>query len=157
LAYLAGPNGYSNDVRLRGFRAACARLGIEATELGPFHVRYTEGIRAADLALATPATGLIAFNDEIAVGVLNRLADRGVRVPEQLSVVGFDDTGLAEMVSPRLTTVRVPAAAAGVAAVDMLLAVVAGRDVGPGRVELFGQLIVRASTGPAATEGGPSR
>jgi len=74
-------------------------------------------------------------------------------VPEQVSVVGFDDTGLAEMVSPRLTTVRVPAAAAGVAAVDLLLAVAAGRDVAPAPVELSGQLIVRASTGPAPTEG----
>jgi LacI family transcriptional regulator/LacI family repressor for deo operon, udp, cdd, tsx, nupC, and nupG len=156
LVYLAGPNGYSNDVRLRGFRSACARLGIEADEIGPFHARYAEGIRAADLVLATPATGIIAFNDEIAVGVLNRLADRGVGVPGQVSVVGFDDTGLAEMVSPRLTTVRVPAAAAGVAAVDMLLAVVTGRDVAPGPVELSGQLIVRASTGPAPAGGGPS-
>jgi LacI family transcriptional regulator/LacI family repressor for deo operon, udp, cdd, tsx, nupC, and nupG len=159
LVYLTGPDGYSNDVRRNGFSSACARLGIEASELGPFHARFTEGIRAADLALATAATGVVAFNDEIAVGVLNRLADRGVRVPEDVSVVGFDDMGLAEMVTPRLTTVRIPAGAAGAAAVDMLLAEVAGRAAEVrSPVELRGQLIVRASTGaPAtdATEGGP--
>jgi DNA-binding LacI/PurR family transcriptional regulator len=148
LVYLAGPQGYANQVRLDGFRSACARLGIEAAELGPFHARFTEGVRAADLVLATEATGVVAYNDEIAVGVLNRLADRGVRVPEHVSVVGFDDTGLAEMVTPRLTTVRIPAASAGVAAVSLLLSVMAGHDVsGRSLVELPGELIIRASTG----------
>jgi DNA-binding LacI/PurR family transcriptional regulator len=151
VVYLAGPDGYSNDVRRLGFRSACARLGIEAAELGPFHARFSDGVRAADLALATSATGVVAYNDEIAVGVINRCSDRGLAVPADISVVGFDDTQLAGMVTPRLTTVRVPAAAAGVAAVQMLLALVAGRDVGSRRViELPGELIVRASTGPVS-------
>ena len=121
--------------------------------LGPFHARFTEGVRAADLVVASGATGVVAYHDEIAAGVLNRLADRGVSVPGQISVVGFDDTGLAQMVTPRLTSVRIPAAAAGAAATELLLSVMAGRDVG-GRipVELPGELIIRASTGspPAA-------
>ncbi len=84
--------------------------------------------------------------------MINRLADRGLRVPQDMSVVGHDDTQLAEMVMPRLTTVRIPAAAAGAAAAGMLLDVVAGRDglVRP-RLELPAELVVRASTGPAAT------
>src|SRR3954449_11383564 len=113
LVYLAGPDGYSNEVRLRGFRDACGRLGVTASELGPFHARFSAGVRAAALVLATSATGVVAYNDEVAVGVINRLADRGLRVPDDRSVVGFDDTQLAEMVMPRLTTVRIPAAAAG--------------------------------------------
>jgi DNA-binding LacI/PurR family transcriptional regulator len=86
--------------------------------------------------------------------VINRLADRGVRVPENMSVVGFDDTQLAEMVMPRLTTVRIPAAAAGAAAVGLLLDMVAGRD-GAARspLQLQSELVVRASTGPAAAGG----
>ena len=48
---LAGPDGYANDVRLRGFRDACSRLGIAASESGPFEARYTAGVRAADLVL----------------------------------------------------------------------------------------------------------
>jgi LacI family transcriptional regulator/LacI family repressor for deo operon, udp, cdd, tsx, nupC, and nupG len=152
LVYLAGPEGYSNEVRLRGFRDACGRLGIAASELGPFHARFSAGVRAADLVLATSATGIVAYNDEVAVGVINRLADRGVRVPEDRSVVGFDDTQLAEMVLPRLTTVRIPAAAAGAAAVGLLLDLIGGRD-GAVRdpVVLPAELIVRSTTGPVAT------
>jgi DNA-binding LacI/PurR family transcriptional regulator len=154
LVYLAGPSGYSNDVRLRGFSAACARLSIEASVLGPFHARFTEGVRAADLVLASGATGVVAFNDEIAAGVLNRLADRGARVPGDVSVGGFDDTGLAEMVTPRLTTVRIPAAATGVAAVELLLSVMAGRDVRDRNpVDIRGELIIRGSTGSAPGSG----
>jgi DNA-binding LacI/PurR family transcriptional regulator len=153
--YLAGPDSYSNDVRLRGFHDSCRRLGIVAGELGPFHARFSAGVRAADLVLATSATAVVAFNDEIAVGVLNRLADRGVRVPQDMSVVGFDDTQLAEMVMPRLTTVRVPAAAAGAAAVRMLLELVGGRDGAVrGPLELSAELVVRASTGPVAVGAG---
>jgi DNA-binding LacI/PurR family transcriptional regulator len=152
--YLAGPRGYSNDVRLRAFRDACARLGVTAEELGPFRAGFSAGVLAADLVLATEATGVVAYNDEVAVGVISRLADRGVRVPEDLSVVGHDDTQLAEMIVPRLTTVRIPAAAAGTAAVGMLLEVVGGRDRPErGRLELPSELVVRASTGPAPTAG----
>ena len=153
VVYLAGPDGYSNDVRQRGFRDACARLGISSAELGPFHARFTAGVMAADLVLATDATGVVAYNDEVAVGVLNRFADRGVRVPADRSVVGFDDTSLAGMVTPRLTTVRIPAAAAGAAAVGMLLDLIGGRSVAGRRLELAGELVVRSSTGPAPALG----
>jgi LacI family transcriptional regulator/LacI family repressor for deo operon, udp, cdd, tsx, nupC, and nupG len=153
VVYLAGPDGYSNDVRQRGFRDACTQLGLASEELGPFHARFTAGVRAADLVLATDATGVVAYNDEVAVGVLNRLADRGVRVPDDLSVVGFDDTLLAEMVTPRLTTVRIPAAAAGAAAVGMLLDLIGGRPVAVPRLELEGELVVRSSTGPPPARG----
>src|SRR3954451_19960584 len=152
LVYLAGPDGYSNDVRLRGFRDTCGRLGITSSELGPFHARFSAGVRAGDLVLATSATGVVAYNDEMAVGVINRLADRGMDVPADVSVVGFDDTQLAEMVMPRLTTVRIPAAAAGVAAVGMLLAAVTGHEPRPRAcLQLPGELIVRASTGPVSS------
>jgi DNA-binding LacI/PurR family transcriptional regulator len=155
LVYLAGPEGYSNDVRLRGFRDTCGRLGIAASELGPFKARFSDGMRAGDLVLATSATGVVAYNDEVAVGVINRLADRGVRVPQDVSVVGYDDTQLAEMVMPRLTTVRIPAATAGTAAAGMLLDVIGGRDGAVrDRVRLPAELVVRSSTGPAAPAGG---
>ncbi|WP_369135924.1 LacI family DNA-binding transcriptional regulator [Modestobacter sp. I12A-02662] len=150
VTYLAGPDGYPNDVRLRGFRDACSRFGVEGSELGPFAARFQDGIRAADLVLATSVTAVVAYNDEIAVGVVNRLADRGIAVPGDISVVGFDDTQLAEMVTPRLTTVRIPAAVAGTTAIEMLLDLVRGRDVGlRSPLEVSGELVVRSSTGPA--------
>lgn len=149
IVYLAGPEGYPNSMRLRGYHEACDRLGIEAAELGPFHARFSAGVRAADLVLATSATGIVAYNDEVAVGVISRLADRGLLVPGDISIVGFDDTSLAEMVTPRLTTVRLPMEAAGRAAARMLLDAIGGRD-GAVRspLALPAELIVRSSTGP---------
>jgi DNA-binding LacI/PurR family transcriptional regulator len=158
VVYLAGPDGYPNDVRLRGFRDACSRLGVHGSELGPFAARFQDGVRAADLILATSETAAVAYNDEIAVGVVNRLADRGVAVPGDISVVGFDDTQLAEMVTPRLTTVRIPAAVAGTAAIEMLLDLVRGRDAGRrSPLEVSGELVVRSSTGPARTLADPDQ
>jgi DNA-binding LacI/PurR family transcriptional regulator len=106
-----------------------------------------------DLVLASGATAVVAYNDEIAAGVVNRLADRGIGVPGDVSVVGFDDTGLAEVVTPRLTTVRIPATAAGTAAIELLLDLVRGRDgdVVRGPREICGELVVRSSTGPSRT------
>ncbi len=150
--YLAGPDGYADRVRRRGFRDACSRLEVATCELGPFEARFTAGVRAADLVLASGATAVVAYNDEIAAGVVNRLADRGIDVPDDISVVGFDDTGLAEMVTPRLTTVRIPATTAGTAAIELLLDLVRVRD-GDVREprEVRGELVVRSSTGPART------
>jgi LacI family transcriptional regulator/LacI family repressor for deo operon, udp, cdd, tsx, nupC, and nupG len=156
--YLAGPDGYADDVRSRGFRDACSRLGVATSELGPFEARYSAGVRAADLVLASGATAVVAYNDEIAAGVVNRLADRRTDVPEDVSVVGFDDTGLAEMVTPRLTTVRIPAATAGTAAIEMLLDLVRGRETGlRSPLEVCGELVVRSSTGPARTSPDPDQ
>jgi DNA-binding LacI/PurR family transcriptional regulator len=149
LVYLAGPDGYSNSRRLVGLRAATTRLGLEPTVLGPFPARFSSGVRAADLVLAAGATAVVAFNDDIAAGLLNRFADRGVRVPDDVSVVGHDDTALAEMVTPRLTTVRIPAATTGTTAAQLLIQHIRGTD-GPARgYELSSELIVRRSTGPA--------
>jgi DNA-binding LacI/PurR family transcriptional regulator len=152
LVYLAGPDGYSDERRTAGLTAACARLGLDPVVLGPFPARFSSGVRAADLVLAAGATAVVAYNDEIAAGLLNRFADRGVRVPDDVSVVGHDDTALAETVTPRLTTVRIPAAAAGAAAAQMLVRHLVGRlgdDEADRRTVLSAELIVRASTAPA--------
>ena len=107
-------------------------------------------MRAGDLVIAAGATAVIAYNDEIAVGVLNRLAHRGVRVPADVSVIGFDDTGLAEMTMPLLTSVRLPATTAGAAAVRMLLDRVDGREAPAAaeRVYLPTELVIRSTTAP---------
>jgi LacI family transcriptional regulator/LacI family repressor for deo operon, udp, cdd, tsx, nupC, and nupG len=148
MVYLAGPDNYSDRIRRVGLQAACTRLGLDPVVLGPFPARFASGVRAADLVLADGATAVIAFNDDIAAGVVNRFVDRGVRIPDDISVVGHDDTALAEMVTPRLTTVHISAAAAGATAVRMLVAQIRGDDA-PRRSELPGELIVRGSTGPA--------
>lgn len=151
IVYLAGPAGsYSNEGRLRGYREASARLGMDAAELGPFNARFSAGVRAADLVLAGGATAVLAYNDEVAVGVVNRLYDRGVRVPDDLSVVGVDDTALAEMVTPRLTTIRLPARALARAAARRLLTAIGGGTDGCDPLTLPAELVIRSSTGPVA-------
>jgi DNA-binding LacI/PurR family transcriptional regulator len=123
---------------------------MKVTELGPFEPGYDAGVHAADLALAEKPSAIVAYNDLMALGVLGRLSDRGVAVPGDVSVVGFDDIQMAALATPALTTVAVPTAIAGRAAVDMLLDALAERT-GNGRqaYELRTELMVRASTGPA--------
>jgi DNA-binding LacI/PurR family transcriptional regulator len=149
IAFLAGPKVYSNTMRLASFRAACEDLQVNGIEIDLDDARFVAGVRAGDLVLASRATAVIAYNDEVAVGVMNRLTDRGVSVPGDVSVIGFDDTGLAEMVVPQLTTVRLPAAAAGAAVVPMLLNRVNNRHgATDARLYFDTELVIRATTAP---------
>jgi DNA-binding LacI/PurR family transcriptional regulator len=153
IAYLNGPRAsWSNRERRQGLRRAVG-YGMEVVELGPFAPRFEGGSHAADLALAQDVTAIIAYNDLMALGVMSRLADRGVPVPGRMSVVGFDNLLYAAMCAPPLTTVAMPMEAGGRAAVDLLLAGVgatAAHDGGPYR-ELQTHLIVRATTGTPTT------
>ena len=157
IAYLSGPHAsWSNRERRRGLSRA-ARQGIEIIELGPFAPRFDGGPHGADLALAEGVTAIIAYNDLMALGVMSRLADRGVPVPGRMSVVGFDDISMAGMATPPLTTVSVQNERAGRAAVDLLvnLLAVSGTEAGDLRRQLECQLIVRSSTScpPVRLEG----
>src|SRR5258706_3885443 len=153
-AYLGGPrNAWSNRQRLRGLHMSAKSHGIELVELGPFEPKFEGGIQGTDLALKARATVILAYNDLMALGVLSRLAARGIKVPLDMSVVGFDDVLYAAMCAPPLTTVSMPMESAGRAAVNLLL----GRRVGDSgmrekidHVELDTELIVRATTGPPA-------
>ncbi len=147
ITHLAGPAAsWAGEQRLRGLRAAAPACGVEAVELGPFPPTFQGGVQAADLALARGVTAVLAFNDLMAVGVMNRLAARGVAVPAEMSVVGFDDIEMSSMTAVPLTTVRMPMEAAGRAAVDLLLE---GPDPDTGgRRWLPTQLIVRSTTVP---------
>jgi DNA-binding LacI/PurR family transcriptional regulator len=150
VVYLAGSKSYSNTTRLDGFRAACTRLDLRCEEIDLDDSRFSAGVRAGDLVIASGASAVIAYNDEIAVGVLNRLTHRGVRVPADVSVIGFDDTGLAEMTMPLLTSVRLPATTAGAAAVRMLLDRVDGREAPAAAERLYlpTELVIRSTTAP---------
>jgi DNA-binding LacI/PurR family transcriptional regulator len=157
-AYLNGPNrSWSNRERRRGLRSTAARNGIEVVQFGPFEPNFGGGVQAADLALADTVTAIMAYNDLMALGVLSRLSDRGVRVPEEMSVVGFDDLLYAAVCAPPLTTVAMPMEVGGRAAVDLLLASIDGAEAGaaPHR-ELSTNLVVRSTTA-AVTATRPGR
>lgn len=151
VCYLAGPpNSWMAATRWAALSGAAETLGMRARRIGPFTPKVAQGGAAADAVLNTEATAAIAHNDLLAIGVLQRLAQRGVRVPETLSVLGFDDIFAADLCTPRLTTLGGPHVQVGRTAVEVLL-----RAVGPSRatdlpqVALPTELTLRDSTGPA--------
>ena len=93
-----------------------------------------------------PVTALVCGNDILAFGALRECQARGIDVPGQVSIVGFDDLALARLATPALTSVRIPTAQMGEAAADFLLASLAGGT--PQAVEVPFKLVLRASTGP---------
>lgn len=150
IAYVGGPReSWSNDERLRAVREVQAELeDVEIIELGHFRPFVSGGIAATDLALASGATAVLAYNDLLALGVLERARQRGVRVPDELSVVGIDNVPVAAMTSPSLTSVELPRLASGRAGVELLLALLRGESVTVPSRDLDVQLVVRDSTGP---------
>lgn len=161
IAYAAGPIGsWSNARRLRAVEEHAARLNLHISRLGPFAPKTTSGAAAADAALHSGASAGIAFNDLIGIGMLQRFAARGVRIPQDFSLVGCDDIFGADFCNPPLTTITAPVEQAGRVAITMLLSRTApntGAAAGGVRelAVLPTHLTVRQSTGPiseSATE-----
>lgn len=142
-----------SQARLAGYRTALERADCtvdpQLVEHGDFH--FDSALKSALnlLDLADPPTAIFAANDEQALGVFAAVQKRGLRIPDDLSVVGFDDVPLSEWVSPALTTVRQPIAELAGLATRTLLAHLGGTaDMPTGRTELSTTLIVRGSTAP---------
>jgi LacI family transcriptional regulator len=142
IVYVSGPErSWSNQARWHAMRAAADRHGLDVRRVGPFPPGRNSGTAAADAVLNTGASACVVFNDLLAIGMLTRLSERGVRVPDQLSVVGCDDIFGADFCHPPLTTVASPVEEAGRALVGLLL------DNRPDTIVLPTELRVRASTG----------
>lgn len=153
LVFLGGPRAsWAGARRWRALAATAPRLGVTAQRLGPFPPALAGGAAAADAAIGHRATALVAHNDLLAFGVLRRLAERGVRVPEDVSVVGYDDIFGADFCTPPLTTLAGAGEKVGRAAVDVLLRVLehGTAELAPQSIVLPSHLVIRASTGPAA-------
>jgi LacI family transcriptional regulator len=154
IAAITGPPGWvATEERRSAYRAALVDAGIERDPVLEVEADYQfePGAVAAGslLELPDPPTAIFAFNDSIAIGAMEAATERGVRVPEDLSVVGFDDLTYATVVAPGLTTVRQPLAEMGGTAVGLLLRLLERRHSGALQIELPTQLVVRGSTGPA--------
>jgi len=149
IAYLAGPStAWTDGQRWQALTRYGAQADLEIVRRGPFSPTLDSGAAAADIGVASGATALVAFNDLLAIGVLQRLEHHGIEVPQRVSVVGFDDIFGADFCHPSLTTVASPAEPAGRALIDLLLGL-------PGRrpeqqIVLPTLLRVRDSTGPAS-------
>lgn len=153
IALITGERGWAaTEDRLNGYQTALAGAGVMPTpELvadGDFLME--SGYRAARdlLEVADPPTAIFASNDNMAVGVLQAARDRGLQVPADLSVVGFDDSVQASIVTPSLTTVRQPLEELGRTAVSLLTRLLDRQRVEALRVELATKLVVRDSTAP---------
>jgi DNA-binding LacI/PurR family transcriptional regulator len=134
--------------RMAGWRSGCAAAGIAPplTVSCPVNLRE-HGRHAARLLLDHPAppTGIVCLSDELAMGVMAELAARAVRVPDDVSVVGYDDSPLAAMAIPPLTTVRQPARDKGAAAARLLLDRLRGTPPAA-PIVLATEFVVRRST-----------
>ena len=154
-AIAGSPGWYATEERLAGFRAALSAAGILLDPELIVHSdwRIPRGTEAARqlLSLPDPPTAIFGFNDNVAIGALHAARERGLSVPDDLSVVGFDDTEQAVIVTPRLTSVRQPLAELGRMGVSLLIRLIEGQRVDALRVELATQLVVRESTAPLRT------
>ena len=152
IAVITGPPGWqATEERRAAYRATLAAAGIQpepAFEVASdFQVGPAVQAAAALLDLPDPPTAIFAFNDSIAFGALRAARDRGLRVPEDLSVVGFDDIEPATLVTPALTTVRQPLSEIGRTAVNVLVRLLDRGGAGETpHIELATRLVVREST-----------
>ena len=138
--------------RLDGYRAAMDEAGVpidpQLISHGEFHVEEGIDRGRALLALADRPTAIFAGNDLQALGVYQAAREARLHIPEDLSVVGFDDLPVAQWVGPPLTTVRQPLVEMAVAAAELVLGMANGEAPAQARLELATELIVRESTAP---------
>ncbi|MBW9120456.1 LacI family DNA-binding transcriptional regulator [Microbacterium trichothecenolyticum] len=151
IVYLAGPGtSWISRRRWKSLLDAAERLDCAMVEIGPNTPTIEGGRAALRRVLAARATAVIAFNDLMAIGLMQAAASAGLKVPGALSVAGFDDIFGSELIVPPLTTVQAQLERAGERAVEKVLAQlendVEELDDGP----LATRLIVRGSTGPRA-------
>lgn len=161
ITYVAGPDAsWANGVRWQALSEAVHELGLRARRVGPFSPTLAGGLSAAGAIAGSPTTAVIAYNDVLAIGLMRGLASLGIRVPHDVSIIGFDNIFGADFCTPQLTTVAAPLRQLGRVAVQILLADLranSGERVprrGPLRTVLLpSRLVVRSSTGRVAALG----
>ncbi|WP_087023475.1 DNA-binding transcriptional regulator CytR [Thaumasiovibrio subtropicus] len=155
IAQIAGPDEAALcEFRSQGYQQALRRSGVP---LNPAYTVQSEfsfaaGARAVTtlLSLPEPPTAIFCHNDVIAIGAMQQAKRLGVRVPQELSIVGFDDIQFAEYCDPPLTTVSQPRYEIGRQAMMMLLDLLRGSDVQAGSRLLDAKLVIRESAAPPA-------
>ncbi len=153
IGMIAGRPGWvATEERVNGYQAALAGAGVlpspELVVAGNFEIEG--GYRAARqlLAIADPPTAIFASNDNMGIGALRAAGDLNIVVPDQLSIVGFDDSELSRVVTPALTTVWQPLEEMGRMAISLLTRLLDGQRVETLRIELATRLVLRDSTAP---------
>jgi DNA-binding LacI/PurR family transcriptional regulator len=158
IAYVGDRSGYQSEAeRLAGYREALAAAGIPfVDELAVEGDGRTEAaIEAMSelLALDRPPTAVCCYNDMSALGAMRAVYARGLRVPEDVSVTGFDDLFFAANLQPPLTTVRQPMRRMGQMAMEVLFKLMSGEE-SAAQIKVEAKLVVRGSTARRARHGG---
>jgi LacI family transcriptional regulator len=143
LAYLGGPSGsWAAGERRTAVLRSSRASGMEVVELAAREPTFEAAAAVVPQLLESGLTAVLAFNDQMALGILAGVTNLGIGVPDDISIVGFDDVPMAAMVAPPLTTIGLPTGDVGAVAVAML-------GERPSTRELLGTLVVRHSTAPA--------
>ncbi|MCA2226061.1 LacI family DNA-binding transcriptional regulator [Nonomuraea aurantiaca] len=153
IGIITGPDyALSSRARLDGYRAALDMAGVpidpDLIRAGDFLIEGGLAQAHRLLRLPDPPTAIFACNDGQATGVYGAAYERGLRIPDDLSVIGFDDLPPMRWAIPPLTTIRQPLTEMAAAATRMLVALTHGETVPQNRIELATELVVRGSTGP---------
>jgi LacI family transcriptional regulator len=157
IAYIGGPRGLFSVVeRHEGFRTAMAEAGIpvrqEYVSLGGFDPELARAATLKFLDLPEPPTAIFASSDYLAIGALMGLREAGISIPDQMSLIGFDDMPFGSLLTPPLTAVRQPVDQLGRHGFQLLLQLLNG-ETPPAVTRLPVELIARRSVGAPRTEG----
>ena len=153
IGFVAGhPDHLASEERLKGYRDALeqAKLSIDQTLVVDGLFTFPSGQKAgAELFdLEEPPTAIVASSDDMAAGVAFEAQERGLKIPGDVSLVGFDDTPIASQLWPPLTTVRQPIAEMSSAATRHLIRRIQGQEEGPAEAPFKCEVVLRQSTGP---------
>jgi LacI family transcriptional regulator len=151
IALINGPNLYFSSDRMDGYCQALAAAGVTVDEKRMVHLRHQtadfgmEGMREL-LNRGRDFSAVFAVTDEMAIGAIRVLWDAGIRVPEDISVMGFDNIGMASYIVPRLTTIQQPIAEIGKQTAQLIHHYINGESDLLSSVVLPHKLIIREST-----------
>lgn len=150
IAHIDGGRGAGAAPRRAGYLLAMAQLGLGSTDVVPGDFTEMSGVTAAASLLRRPVlpTAILAANDVVAIGVMDTFADAGVRVPEDVSVVGYDNTTLARVRRISLTTIDQPRVEMGEMAVHLLDQRIEGTRTSPTTHLMQPTLVTRRTTAP---------
>ncbi|WP_062464232.1 LacI family DNA-binding transcriptional regulator [Demequina soli] len=152
VAFVSGPGrSWISERRWEALLDAARALGMSVFEIGPNSPTIEGGVRAFERVEASGATSVVAYNDLVALGLIKAAREKGIDVPRDLSVAGFDDIFGAEFISPPLTTVRADLLGAGAVAVQELFRKIGVDAAVADSEELTTELVARESTGPLPT------
>jgi DNA-binding LacI/PurR family transcriptional regulator len=153
IAYVGGPaTSWSDAHRYRALQVTTRLRGMSCERVGSFTPSLEAGAAAADAVMLTNATAVVFFNDVLAIGGLQRFAEKGVRIPEDISVIGSDDVQAASSCTPPLTTLARGGENVGRIATDVLINRLTSTAAAKVLERLPVHLTVRQSTGPAPSQ-----